>query len=411
MIRGLVRFGLGLLCALGASVAAGENFDGLLKEALATHPAVEGRRAGLEAARADREGTEWQRFPTPSIESNARNAGGNSSIFAVEQPLWTGGRISAGIRAAGFREAAAQAAVVEAKQTTALRVILAYTEVLRQKQRQDFAKAAVDEHDKLLALITRRVQQEISPPADRDFAQARLAQTATDLSFANQSLQIAQGQLGYLVGRQIQNVEAIRLEGRAIPAVLDDALVLAVGISPVLARLEQDALAAGEDVTTKRSVIMPQLSFRLEKQTGSLPTVLPDNRAMLVLRAQPGAGLSAGSAIAAAQRRKDEARLAREEAERNVREQVQTAFAEWRAAHVRLESTRQSTEMSQSVFSSYTRQYVTGRKTWIDVLNAVREVSQSQFTLADAEALLQASALRLWLLTGGLGVISPEVKP
>ena len=56
--------------------------------------------------------------------------------------------------------------------------------------------------------------------------------------------------------------------------------------------------------------------------------------------------------------------------------------------------------MAQAVFDSYARQYVAGRKGWIDVLNAVREISQSQFALADAEALLRSSGLRLWLLTG-----------
>lgn len=161
------RFLPGLLWILAGAANAADDFDKLLAQALATHPAVEGRRASLEAARADREGTEWQQYPTPSFEGLQRDSGGNSGIFALEQPLWTGGRITAGIRAAGFREAAAVSAVVEAKLTTALRVIATYTEVLRQKDRQGYAKASVDEHDKLLALINRRVRQEVSPPSDR----------------------------------------------------------------------------------------------------------------------------------------------------------------------------------------------------------------------------------------------------
>jgi adhesin transport system outer membrane protein len=386
---------------LSGAACARDDFDRLLALALATHPAVEGRRAGLEAARADREGSEWQQYPTPSFEMATRNsgsnsAGGNNGVFALEQPLWTGGRITAGIRAAGFRETAAEAAVVEARLTTGLRVIAAYTEVLRQVQRRDYSRAAVDEHDRLFALIGRRVQQEVSPPADRDFAQARLSQAATDLSVSVQALQIAEAQLSQLVGRPVQELEDVRLEGRTIPTTLNEALSRAIERSPVLARLEQVALAAGEDINAKRAVIMPQLMFRFEKQFG----VLSDNRAMLVLRAQPGAGLSAASGVAAAQRRLDEARSAGDEARRAVREQVQTAFAEWQASQVRLASTQRATGMTQAVFESYTRQYVTGRKTWIDVLNAVREVNQSQLTLADAEALARASALRLWILSG-----------
>ena len=409
MISQTSRFALAMLCLLSGTVQAADAFDRLLQQALATHPAVEGRRAGLEAARADREGSEWQMYPTPSFEGVTRDSGGNTGLFALEQPLWTGGRISAGIRAAGFREAAAEAAVVEAKQSTGLRVIAAYTEVLRQGQRRSFARTAVDEHEKLLALIGRRVQQEVSPPADRDFAQARLSQAATELSLTDQALRTAQTTLSQLLGRQVLDVEDVNLSGRTIPASMEDALTRAVENSPVLQRLDQTALAANEDIASRRSVIMPQLAFRVEKQVGTLP----DNRALLVLRAQPGAGLSAASAVTAAQRRLQEARFARDEAERSVREQVQTAFTEWSAAQGRLESTRRSTDMTVAVFDSYTRQYVTGRKTWIDVLNAVREVSQSQFSLADAEALYRASALRLWLLSGEarLGEPGTEGKP
>src|SRR4051812_13470554 len=199
--RTLKSFGSALFCVAALTAHAADSFDDLLSQALIPHPSVEGQRAGGEAARLDREGAEWQLFPSPSVESAARDSGGNTTLFALEQPLWTGGRISAGIRAAGFREAAAQAAGGEAKQSIALRVISAYTEVLRQAQRRDYARKGVDEHEKLLALIRRRVQQEVSPPVDRDFAESRLAQAATDLSLALQGLQVAQAQLGQLVGR------------------------------------------------------------------------------------------------------------------------------------------------------------------------------------------------------------------
>ncbi|MEI6303974.1 MAG: TolC family protein [Betaproteobacteria bacterium] len=403
MTRLFIRLVLGLCCSCSGAAGAADDFDRLLAQALATHPVVEGSRAGLEAARADREGAEWQRYPTPAFEASGPKSGITTGFFtptgnllSLEQPIWAGGRISAGIRAAGFREAAAEAAVAEAKQTMTLRMISAYTELLRLGQRQNYARTAVDQHDTLVALISRRVAQDVSPPADREFAQSRLAQAAAELSISNQGVQVAQAQLSQLVGRQIGAIEDVRLDGRILPATLEEAMSLSVERSPVLARLEQTALAAGEDVESKRAVIMPQVAVRLERQFGTSN----DSRALLVFRAQPGAGLSAGSAIAAAQRRMEQARLAREEARRNVLEQAQTAFTEWRAAQVRRESARSAATLAQSVFDSYSRQYVAGRKTWIDVLNAVREISQSQYALADVEALARASALRLWLLIG-----------
>lgn len=407
------RIVLGVLGLYAISSAANDDFDTLLVEALSTHPAIESRRAAHDAARFDREGSEWQKYPSPSIEAFRRNSdidsslGRNSTILALEQPLWTGGRISAGIRAAGYRQAAAQAAVAESGQAIGLRLISAFIEVLRHRDRRDYARASVEEHERLLALIRRRVQQEVSTPADRDFAQARLAQALTELSLAEQNLNVAQVQLSQLVGRPVALVRPVRMAGRSIPGTLENALTGAIERSPVLLRLEQESLAAGEEINLRRAAVQPQLAVRIERQMGTLQ----DSRAMLVLRAQPGAGLSAVSAISAAQRRHDEVRMAMEEAQRGVREQVQVVFSEWRAAEARLASARQSSGMTQAVFESYSRQYVAGRKTWIDVLNAVREVSQSQYILADADALMQASMLRLWLLAGESPTVAGEKTP
>lgn len=383
---------------------ADDDLARLLAQAMSTHPIVEGRRAALEASRADREGAEWQRFPTPSLEATTRDSGTSASLLALEQPVWTGGRITAGVRAAGFREEAARSAVTESQETIALRVINAYGELLRQQQRLLHAEASVAEHERLLAMITRRVEQEVSPPADREFALARLAQARIEQSLARQGAQAARSQLSQLVGQPVQQVAEPAARLRPLPTSLDSAVARAIERSPVLARLDRSALAAEEEVTTRRSALQPQLAVRLEKQFGTLA----DNRALVVLRAQPGAGLSAGAAVASAQRRVDEARLAREDAVRSLREQVETAWVAYLAAEERVSGSRQSVEMSRLVSESYARQYVAGRKSWIDVLNAVREATQSQFALADAQAQSRSAGLTLWLLTAAPQADRPE---
>ncbi len=118
--RILPRIGvLAGLCLLVAHLhAAPLTFDQALQAALSTHPLVQSKRSSQVAARAEREGAEWQRYPTPSIEANTQsggqNGGKNASLLRVDQPLWTGGRITAGIEAADSRYDAAGAAIGEA---------------------------------------------------------------------------------------------------------------------------------------------------------------------------------------------------------------------------------------------------------------------------------------------------------
>ena len=61
-------------------------------------------------------------------------------------------------------------------------------------------------------------------------------------------------------------------------------------------------------------------------------------------------------------------------------------------------------EITAEVFDSFARQFVIGRKSWLEVLNAVRESTQAQLAVADARAQQLAAALRLQLLTGALPV-------
>jgi adhesin transport system outer membrane protein len=60
----------------------------------------------------------------------------------------------------------------------------------------------------------------------------------------------------------------------------------------------------------------------------------------------------------------------------------------------------QASDISSDVFDSYARQYVIGRKSWIDVLNAVRETVQAQYTVDDARAQTASAAMRLRLECG-----------
>jgi adhesin transport system outer membrane protein len=119
-----------------------------------------------------------------------------------------------------------------------------------------------------------------------------------------------------------------------------------------------------------------------------------------VLTAQPGAGLSAASGVDAAQARKEAIRLSREASVRDVTEQILLDWDDLEASRQRLANSQQSRNISLSVFESYTRQYVAGRKSWIDVLNAMRESTQSDLALADSMAQVAAAGLRLTFRSG-----------
>lgn len=372
----------------------------MLQSALDSHPEVMAKRSSLAAARADQKGAEWLRYPTFSIEAATQGGGKDSGLVRIEQFLWSGGRITAAIDAARSRLDASDAALTETELDLTLRVIAAYTEALRQKARQRRSRESVSEHEKLLSMIRHRVEHEVSSLADQSLAESRLYQSLNELSQVTQAYNNALAQLAQLVGRPVADISEKGVDAGGEPASLDAALSQALDYSPTLRRLAYEEEAANADIDSKRSVYMPQLSLRLEKNFGQGQT--QNSRAMLVLQAQPGAGLSAGSAVDAAIARREAIRMAREAAKRSIIERITLDWNEWKAARLREENAARSRTMSTKVFESYTRQYVIGRKSWIEVLNAVREATQSQFALEDARAQRIAASLRLQAQVGTL---------
>lgn len=393
-----------LFMAGPAQAQAAWTFEQVLQSALDSHPAIMGKRSGQAAARADQKGAEWLRYPTPSIEAATQGGGKDSGLLRIEQPLWSGGRITAAIDAAGSRLSAADAALIETELDLTLKVIAAYIEALRQKARQQHAQAGVAEHEKLLDMIRRRVQQEVSSLTDQRLAESRLYQAVNDLSQVTQAYNNALAQLAQLSGKPVADISEQEVSALGAPASLEAALSQALGYSPTLRRLIYEEEAANADIDSKRSAYMPQLSLRLEQSTGQTQS----SSAMLVLQAQPGAGLSAVSGVDAAIARREAARMAREAAERSTNERITLDWNEWVAARLRQENAAQSRTMSTDVFESYTRQYVIGRKSWIDVLNAVREATLAQFALEDARAQVIAASLRLRAQAGTLVAASSK---
>ena len=104
--------------------------------------------------------------------------------------------------------------------------------------------------------------------------------------------------------------------------------------------------------------------------------------------------------------RRETARQNRETALRDLQTNVSSDWNQLAAARIRSENARLSSKISEDVFESYVRQYTTGRKGWLEVLNSAQESASAKMAVADSSAQVTRSALRLRLLTGNL-IMSP----
>lgn len=381
-----------------------------VRMALASHPSLQQRRSSIEAAEFDMKAAEWKRYPSVSVEASnmvskpAELSGvdSNAATVRVEQPLWTFGKLTAESDAAAGRRRVAELVLTETEQDLIGRVALNYVEALRLKERIGIAEKNLAEHQRLFDLINRRQDQGVSSAADVALAQARMQQAKTELSSMRASLDAVRLQLEQLIGTPVVG----DLQAVAAPSALgwadrSSVLVDAKTYSPTLHRLEAEMDLAVVDVAARKAATMPNISARYERFDGSAQSVAYD-RVMVVLAYQPGAGLSSLSAVDSAGSRANAARSAIEAGMRDVNDKASTLYTDAKLNLEQLAPAKAYVDAAAAVMESYMRQYTTGRKSWVDVMNAQRELTQASYALTDVSSGVLSSSIKLNVLTGRL---------
>lgn len=388
------------------TVGADLSIDEAFALALRVHPLVRAGQANVEAARSDTSAAKWQRAPSLSWTNQQLNSSDDGeqadNIFNVSQPLWAGGRITAGIDAAKAREQVAGAAKAESELALLDLVAQTFSEAVRLGRRGEVAAANVAEHERLAAQIGRRVARRVSSKTDAALATARLRQATTERLVIDSARQTALANLRRLVGRPVGQLSSPPLEQVPLES-LDQALDDAIAYSPALRRLaaERDAVDSEADITKAQN--FPTISARYEKTTGGR---FADDRLLLALEYQSGAGLSALSGYRAATRRVEAATASTAAARLDVEIDVNGRYYEAASLLAQLLPAGEFASANASVKASYQRQYAAGRKTWLEVLNAQRELAQAQGALVDVEVGAWLARKRLALLTGDASVLA-----
>ena len=95
---------------------------------------------------------------------------------------------------------------------------------------------------------------------------------------------------------------------------------------------------------------------------------------------------------------------------RSVSEQVLADYTLGATAASRLQALRAALEASRQVSESYDRQFLAGRKSWLDVMNAARELAQAETQLADLQSTQVVVSWRLAILTRGVAEITGSTQ-
>lgn len=378
----------------------------VIQLALQRHPSVEAARLQAKAAGIEVTAAQWQRFPSVSLETGGFEEDNYQprTSAVMEQPLWTGGRIKAGIERADFRQRAAYEGYRESRQEIALAVNAAYLDFQRLSQRLLAVQESEIQHQRMVQTMERRVVQEVSPLSDLELARSRLLQVQQQFSLTRSQRESALGRLRELLG----DFGFVPGGDMAFPGIWPemteaDLLAQAMAYSPKRQRYLADASAADADARVIQAASLPQISGQYSYNE------LYGYRLGVVVKAQTDGGLSRFAATDAARMRRDASQMQVGAIERELRDQIRGDLIEYRYASGRIDNAEASAKSTLGITESYMRQFVSGRRSWLDVMNAMRESTSARLDAIDARAGAVSALNRLLLRSGQLEPLFMEI--
>ena len=365
--------------------------------AVSTFPRVRAALLNIKARQSDIKAAKRRRLPSASVQALSF-AGGNSIAgtdpfalnFVVDQPIWNGGRIGGQIDRANTALTVSEAKAVEVAESVAIQSINSYFEAVLAKRRLEKLEGSRGILQELVATIKRRVDQQVSPNSDLVLAESRLAEIEQQITFAQASFYSARETYRQVTGLYNYDFVDMPTYDRLTMHPASTGLVEeAIQCNPTTRVAAAERELAGVDTDLAKSQLYPQLSaqYSLNEITGS--------RFGLVVTAQLQNGLSQFSVVDSSRTRELELEAETEAAGLDGRLRVTNDLLLNYSSRDQVPIGMRSVAAAAEVTASYRRQFIAGRRSWLDVVNAVREQVTADLFLVDSETSAMASHARI----------------
>ncbi|UNU73749.1 TolC family protein [Moraxella nasovis] len=373
----------------------------LISYAVQTHPLISAARADQQATTEGVTAAKLGFFPTPSLSTSHNNANGITTSLIVRQPVWTGGKLTADVNRAIYDDKAATAKILEQQNTVAKNAIDIWQGYIYSLALQELYVSNLKQLDEFEAMMKRRVAQGASAKIELELITNRILQDQNALQGAIEQQKIAEARLEQLIGQPIERIESGLSLAKMTQEVKKNAAnfgQLAFGdisrTHPIVIRQQYEIEAARQDVKAQKANYYPKLYVQYENNYHHRTRDHSDD-VMVGVSYDPGAGFSNLALSRASESRVQSLTQSQEAARRTVMENIQTQYQQFISAKDQELSLTAAVGGAQIVLNSYRRQFIAGRKSWLEVLNAVREQSQYEQQLRQVQAQMIASFYKL----------------
>ncbi len=406
--------------------ASAEPMEQAVEAALSYHPSVDAAKASYEALNQERNEAWSDYLPQLSIDAQGGRIYGDNSTsrglsvtrgagysgygeggISLRQPLFDGFETSDRVGAAAARRDSADYNIVDVREKLALRVVLAYLDVLRGRD----ALARLQEYaGKVDDYISR-----IGKMVDEGAADASMGQQARDIRAQLENTIVS-------TEGQVRNANAnyFELTGHApedpmekpvppmdmIPSEAAAAIEYASQNHPSVLSAEMTEMAADEDVSAEKASLFPdftgELSYRELDQKDLLGGESVDARAVVRMNWNYEVGGAYQARVRKNISRRIESQKQKEDMQRQVSRQVAVAYSDRRTAEEQMKIQDKRVKLNEDLLSTQKAQFEASRINLLQLMqtdnalfNARLALMNDEYRLLAAQYAILASAGRL----------------
>lgn len=379
----------------------------LINNAINSHPRIQAAMASQQATTEGITAAKLNLLPEPSISSGYDRDNDFVSQVNIRQPLWTAGRLSATVNQAIYDDKAAVENIYEQQNTVAKTTIDAWQTYIQAIAQQRVHIENLNVLSDFEAMMQRRVGQGVSARIELDLVTNRILQEQTAYQGALEQQRIAAARLSQLTGQVIPSsgdtampsIKTLSTFAKQQAVSLEQQVFGQNGLNnPSVVKAQFQIESAKQQVIAQRAARYPTLYAQYEQayyHDDKDDERDNDGQFSLGLSYTPGAGLSNFALSRASEAQVSSLIQSQEAARRDVIEDIQVRYQQFVSAKDREVSLVAAVAGAQMVVSSYRRQFIAGRKSWLEVLNAVREHNDYQVQLVQTRAELLGAFYRL----------------
>lgn len=403
-----------LTCNIGFSYEICKtNSDELLSQLVINHPSIKMSQESINIARERIDSAFWGFFPTPSVDISARDNDRNLTTARIEQPIWTGGKLTSNYELATSKEKEN----IYGLQETSYKLIENFLNMLNTYMQSKANLIELEEGlsnlNKFDEMLTRRIEAGISSDSDKNLLNARIEQINSEIMLAKNRYKVSKMQLELILDREILcdiNLKNIILKDLNI----EDSLNSLITNHPSVKKAQIQIETTKYELDNKKASYMPNVTLRAEHRDGDLyyKDTKDDNQDLVYvnLTANFGAGLSAMSEIKASKLRVNEIEYSKKSLEKELIDGLLNDYNNYEITKNRIKVVDKSIVASQNVLDSYTRLFLASKRQWIDLVNASKELMEYKIELSTLLVSKDVLAYKLALKNGQIDLLNGEVK-